>query len=267
MNFSPKRFNPRAPRGARRTALTSLDAKAAFQSTRPTRGATSIPSAWAARIWFQSTRPTRGATMAEGRTAGAGAVSIHAPHAGRDRAGRRHRCTLCCFNPRAPRGARRGRDGMRKIEQVFQSTRPTRGATPFDDLRGFDERFQSTRPTRGATLGFSRPVAPEAVSIHAPHAGRDVPGFIDEFLEYGFQSTRPTRGATGNRNSLPPILLVSIHAPHAGRDWDSYDLDRLIEVSIHAPHAGRDHATQRHHPSGNGFNPRAPRGARPVILI
>ena len=56
------------------------------------------------------------------------------------------------------------------------------------------------------------------ISIHAPHAGRDLsPSDIIE-PSFKFQSTRPTRGATqeagGDLRSDP----ISIHAPHAGRD-------------------------------------------------
>ena len=39
---------------------------------------------------------------------------------------------------------------------------------------GIYSKFQSTRPMRGATLGeFERPYECN-ISIHAPHAGRDV---------------------------------------------------------------------------------------------
>ena len=58
-----------------------------------------------------------------------------------------------------------------------------------------------------------------------------------------FQSTRPMRGAThdlGHRRGVPP-------------------------VSIHAPRVGRDGCLARHLPALNGFNPRAPCGARPVM--
>ena len=56
----------------------------------------------------------------------------------------------------------------------FQSTRPMRGAT----APVFDPRpavtFQSTRPMRGATRLAYHTGARIGVSIHAPHAGRDV---------------------------------------------------------------------------------------------
>ena len=147
-------FNPRAPRGARparrqksaEQLIVSIHAplagrdglpcargrqRKAFQSTRPSRGATSArrlrghllrgfnPRAprGARRLGlplvleslrFQSTRPSRGATGDMARR-----ISLPAR-----------------FNPRAPRGARRDSRSGRRYWRAFQSTRPSRGATP-----------------------------------------------------------------------------------------------------------------------------------------
>ena len=78
-----------------------------------------------------------------------------------------------CFNPRAPCGAR----------------------PEFDFAAMADDAFQSTRPMRGATNALVGDFSGAAVSIHAPHAGRDA-------------------------SSFPCVVVtsVSIHAPHAGRD-------------------------------------------------
>ena len=59
----------------------------------------------------------------------------------------------------------------------------------------FSELFQSTRPMRGATRINKHDFSVKIVSIHAPHAGRDV-------------------AALGYSDNWD----VSIHAPHAGRD-------------------------------------------------
>ena len=56
--------------------------------------------------------------------------------------------------------------------------------------------FQSTRPMRGATWGLYTPWLRNLISIHAPHAGRDMDGGRGIRTVYGFQSTRPMRGAT-----------------------------------------------------------------------
>ena len=105
--------------------------EAIFQSTRPMRGATSGKESYASNEIFQSTRPMRGATLSGVSTLPADfRISIHAPHAGRDRPGdphplRRHDISIHAphagrdspgrslvqplmedFNPRAPCGAR-----------------------------------------------------------------------------------------------------------------------------------------------------------------
>ena len=62
------------------------------------------------------------------------------------------RLKTCDFNPRAPRGARRG---------IISG--------------GFPENavFQSTRPARGATTREIGLYLPLSISIHAPREGRD----------------------------------------------------------------------------------------------
>ena len=57
------------------------------------------------------------------------AISIHAPHAGRDRCRRSDRRGKYYFNPRAPCGARPRRLIRPTPRPTFQSTRPVRGAT------------------------------------------------------------------------------------------------------------------------------------------
>ena len=134
---------------------------------------------------------------------------------------------FCCschsryFNPRAPRGARprqppkrprhipisihaprEGRDGRARWytipKSVFQSTRPARGATPYNSPAGlFYKPFQSTRPARGATR----------------------PSCLTPLFSSIFQSTRPARGATASRTEQAHLRFwISIHAPREGRD-------------------------------------------------
>ena len=137
----------------------------------------------------------RGATTAASELFRDAQVSIHAPHAGRDHVNHTDAFGGIGFNPRAPCGARQTAAGFPTGVQLFQSTRPMRGATK--DLRWErdTETFQSTRPMRGATSYNSSPYLFPTVSIHAPHAGRDE--VHRDKIGQGF---------------------VSIHAPHAGRD-------------------------------------------------
>ena len=124
------------------------------------------------------------------------------------------------------------------------------------------------------------------VSIHAPRAGRDLVGGSIKLVTTGFNPRAP-RGA--RRRKIPGWRphLVSIHAPRAGRDdcelqtagpaslFQSTrpargatfrDLIPALssDVSIHAPRAGRDRLFRRRLHRGDSFNPRAPRGARPI---
>ena len=72
---------------------------------------------------------------------------------------------------------------------------------------------------RGATIKSMPGAYTVAISIHAPHAGRDFT------LLFHFRT----------------LLVISIHAPHAGRDtYAEQCLNAEQRISIHAPHAGRD---------------------------
>ena len=125
-------------------------------------------------------------------------------------------------------------------QQIFQSTRPMRGATRNQPKGGVLVKFQSTRPMRGATIFLEVLCMTFYISIHAPHAGRDllVISFLPTSLYFNprapcgarlsfmrklimkvsFQSTRPMRGATTESAWIPETTYISIHAPHAGRD-------------------------------------------------
>ena len=186
-------------------------------------GARPIAGSISNSTWkFQSTRPMRGATTCTGKHS----IDFNQFQSTRPMRGATNFTRTCMghtgdFNPRAPCGARL--QGLRRnvSECGFQSTRPMRGATRRDAdlLHGWH------------------------ISIHAPHAGRDVVlgawqrafgyfnprapcgarrGFhqIDGF-SLGFQSTRPMRGATFLQLLLIHRVRISIHAPHAGRDSKS----------------------------------------------
>ena len=140
-------------------------------------------------VWFQSTRPRRGATSVTRCT-----VSIHAPPKGRDSRGMDSSPNVSIHAP--PKGRDvviaihappKGRDQGLVVSNVFQSTRPRRGATFL---------MQAT------VVSIYAPIC--TVSIHAPPKGRDhrLHLFAGKTL---FQSTRPRRGATY-------CIKVSIHA-------------------------------------------------------
>ena len=110
-------FNPRAPRGARPPVLENLVPIIQFQSTRPSRGATSRHCSPVIRLVFQSTRPSRGATIGRVESVRLRPISIHAPLAGRDAETAASGASAAYFNPRAPRGARQ--QMCTKITYIF----------------------------------------------------------------------------------------------------------------------------------------------------
>ena len=231
----------RPSRGATQSCWSKLD-KPIFQSTRPSRGATERRRQLKLVVFpFQSTRPSRGATStSRSMVSRPRKISIHAPLAGRDRGRASRAPPRGNFNPRAPRGAR---------PKSFAALLP---------IANFNPRAPCGARRRGCGNGGLN----TAISIHAPLAGRDCIATL-----------------------IPTLRGISIHAPLAGRDCcaKSKSLDNTI--SIHAPLAGRDEevlpmscwrlpfqstrplrgATRsgcRRRPDGRYFNPRAPCGAR-----
>ena len=145
---------------------------------------------------FQSTLPVRGATFILLHVLLFHNISIHAPRAGSDRAGKLYAAQPQHFNPRSPCGERPastfGRDG----KQLFQSTLPVRGATLMRTSMHRTSSFQSTLPVRGATVISGLKCSELSISIHAPRAGSD--------------------DLTGV--SVQAGDFISIHAPRAGSD-------------------------------------------------
>src|SRR5439155_1219962 len=152
-------FNPRAPRGARRTALAATVGSAVFQPTRPARGATDRD---------------HGLLVPLG-------VSTHAPRAGRDSTKLPRDSMFTRFNPRAPRGARPLHLAGQAADLVFQPTRPARGATAASRLPCREPQVSTHAPRAGRDyMTWARLIEPR-VSTHAPRAGRDLaPGADDE---------------------------------------------------------------------------------------
>ena len=233
----------RPARGA--TAMAKMEGwYGKFQSTRPARGATMATYDSDRGLWFQSTRPARGATHDGGRLRRGVRVSIHAPRAGRDFGRSVGHLRQRCFNPRAPRGARQDAVCNGTGWACFNPRAPRGARRKTASFPSAAESFQSTRPARGATqrsarfLASTRGFNPRAPRGARPASRRSIrrPG--------AFQSTRPARGATTSR-SMPP---------------------QIAQVSIHAPRAGRDTPPRRGTGAMQGFNPRAPRGARPTSI-
>ncbi len=189
-----------------------------FQSTRPAWGATSV-FAQKLNCFVSIHAPRVGRDSVTVDRSRIGVVSIHAPRVGRDLpssralsggslfqstrpawgATKQHeppQGETTCFNPRAPRGARRHIRRPSRYWACFNPRAP-RGARQ--------------KPRRYLIIG-------NGVSIHAPRVGRDGAGFPYRFRQPLFQSTRPAWGATLFVKLPCGAREVSIHAPRVGRD-------------------------------------------------
>ena len=169
-------FNPRTPCGVRRAGARTGSSATIFQSTRPLRGATSLPSLQIrARPSFQSTRPLRGATCSgHAGISLVALISIHAPLAGRDSAGLIFRLSLPSFQSTRPLRGATGDHAQHLHAPHYFNPRAPCGARLYAPVASAQrKKFQSTRPLRGATRIFCENAYACCISIHAPLAGRD----------------------------------------------------------------------------------------------
>ena len=148
------------------------------------------------------------------------------------------------FNPLAPCGARRGKTVYQLLRDNFNPLAPC-GARPLLPASPSTRRaFQSTRPVWG-----------ETIDLHA------------EGTSFLFQSTRPVWGETvwakyqyslGQFQSTRPVWGET----RSAKEWAARN-----RISIHSPRVGRDSAAGVTRSDTINFNPLAPCGARPVIVI
>ena len=128
---------------------------------------------------------------------------------------------------------------------LFQSTHPARGATRSGFLTPTVDQFQSTHPARGATFRCldKKPL----FGFQSTHPARGATRrYVCTNEGWRFQSTHPARGATGHIDlAVLALLRISIHAPREGCD---------VQIGRRA----QDDAKH--------FNPRTPRGVRPLIM-
>ena len=151
---------------------------------------------------------------------------------------------------------------------LFQSTRPVRGATSVTCiLAGHHILFQSTRPVRGATK-----IAPGVkFNFNKFQSTRPVRGATSWKIHWNcckpFQSTRPVRGAT------PPLLDrpetwrdFNPRAPCGARPCPRPPSGCRSNFNPRAPCGARPQ-TQTTWPDRANFNPRAPCGARQGVIV
>ena len=192
------------------------------------------------------------------------AISIHAPHTGRDRKSDFQGGHSQNFNPRAPYGARlfrqddqalgigisihaphTGRDltmlGKMTARATFQSTRPIRGATRFI----FGGNYHATNFNPRAPYGARRNTRKCCSGRKKFQSTRPIRGATTSFRRLSilikFQSTRPIRGATCPCfRGFCGAGYFNPRAPYGARRFCFWRgaIDHII--SIHAPHTGRD---------------------------
>ena len=171
-------------------------------------------------------------------------ISIHAPHTGRDAA----------FLP--------GFCGC----DIFQSTRPIRGATPRSSPPTRRLCYFNPRAPYGARRS-SRSTGPRRteISIHAPHTGRDPPRAARRRPGCGFQSTRPIRGATAQRGQTGiRIEHFNPRAPYGARPLTLFSTAGGTVFQSTRPIRGATNSVSGVMFTASDFNPRAPYGARLV---
>ena len=209
----------RPMRGATGRPLSPCADTLRFQSTRPMRGATFyiLPTMRARDISIHA--PHAGRDAGDKYITGSNCISIHAPLAGCDVEHIQHTVWFSpYFNPRAPCGARLRSEDQTKGERYFNPRAPCGARLLQSGKMSQQQLFQSTRPVRGATPGPKHQERRREISIHAPRAGRDFCSryFASTKANFNprapcgarpgrlcgprgsprFQSTRPVRGAT-----------------------------------------------------------------------
>ena len=214
-----KYFNPRSPRGERRTSPNPLVIALYFNPRSP-RGERHNEIANLNRSF---------------------AISIHAPRVGSDFLG-----VFCLwfseyFNPRSPRGERLERLHRFYLAFTFQSTLPAWGAT-----------FYATMQRKGGCISIHAPRVgsdrrSETVSAHKRHFNPRSPrgerpgGSAAKGAERKHFNPRSPRG------ERPQVIgaaktseNISIHAPRVGSDRAGAAEYHHRGISIHAPRVGSD---------------------------
>ena len=258
-------FNPRRPRGRRRRYASPEQRRAAVSIHAAREGGDRGDALRdVSDCQFQSTPPARAAT---GR-------SLPRQHPDRrfnprrPRGRRRAECSLPrwlgCFNPRRPRGRRPSCRDKPDPPRLVSIHAAREGGDCGTVSRYCRREFQSTPPARAATPAPRPRTWRARVSIHAAREGGDHGGdalLADLVL---FQSTPPARAATAGAKTLPiPIVFQS--TPPARAATLSVVSYRCVGKFQSTPPARAATQQQRRHALPPfGFNPRRPRGRRPI---
>jgi len=102
------------------------------------------------------------------------------------------------FNPLSPCGERHIQEIINELHRIFQSTLPMRGETlTVSVVHILIYTISIHSPHAGRDVNdVWRTHRKSPISIHSPHAGRDGAGEESAGLHVAFQSTLPMRGET-----------------------------------------------------------------------
>ena len=151
------------------------------------------------------------------------------------------KCHTCDFNPRTPRGVRRG---------------------AYTHTVWFSPYFNPRAPCGARLVALHKGGGKPGISIHALREGCDLRSALGLFGSEGISIHAPHAGRDEKESFSYILWPISIHAPHAGRNADDDGGKRRVLISIHAPHAGRDSDTSRSARSSCKFQSTRPmRGA------
>ena len=134
-----------------------------------------------------------------------------------------------------------------RVDVVFQSTPPARGATPYNSVTYAGMRHFNPRPPRGGRHyeRHSQRHYPD-FNPRPPRGGRPK-GTDFSKISKKFQSTPPARGATVSgfaaHHRYPNF---NPRPPRGGRQLPDQDLKICVTISIHAPREGGDGAVWLH---------------------
>ena len=170
-------------------------------------------------------------------------MSTHAPLAGRDGGGKTASCGELIFQPTRPlRGATTVQVDTMDMQQDFNPRAPC-GARQQERFELYLIRDFNPRAPCGARRDQARDATGNAISTHAPLAGRDI-----------VRSTAAIR-----------VKNFNPRAPCGARPQQNEPRMSDLKISTHAPLAGRDCAFRTGQSMTVDFNPRAPCGARPTV--
>ena len=101
------------------------------------------------------------------------------------------------------------------------------------------------------------------ISIHSPHAGRDMANPAAIKPPINFNPLSPCGERLYAWEQFKEAAKISIHSPHAGRDYLICAYCTRRNISIHSPHAGRDTLNSPTKDISQwDFNPLSPCGER-----